>query len=276
MWWVDNVLLLGRTQLETEQRAMGLISLLSSLGVKCNLGKCMKTAQQEVKYVGHLFNLKSGIICHLEAKHQQTLTMVKKQAKASTMVPRYMAMLAGNLLDTCKSNVALEGLPQQLMKETAHAITLAKKRLGPQAPVQQVWSVSSPKSRKCGLVLQAIRMGMEQPCPRVFRRRLGASTYVLTTDSSLQGWGAQLSHMGREVDFAGGLWDQKERQAHITHLEAAGSANTVRVLCQHMGRGDKLRLLTDASSTMFAWKKGSKLAAMNQKIQEAKVALHRQ
>ena len=276
LWWVDDVLLLGRTKVETEQRAVDLISLLTSLGVKCNMGKCMKTSQQVVKYVGHLFNLQSGEIHHLEAKHKQTLKMVKKQAKASTMVPRYMAMLAGNLLDTCKSNVALEGLAQQLMRETASAITLAKSRLGPQASIQAVWSLSSPKSLKCGSILQAIRMGMDQPCPRMFRRRKDARTYVLTTDSSLQGWGAQLSHMGQEVDIAGGLWDPKEKQAHITHLEAAGSANAVMALCPHLARGDELHLLTDASSTMFAWKKGSKLAGMNQKIQEAKVALHRQ
>ena len=158
--------------------------------------------------MGHLFNLKSGKIHHLEAKHQQTLKMAKKQAKASTMVPRYMAMLAGNLLDACKSNVAVEGLAQQLMKETANAIALAKSKLGPHAQVQQVWSVSSPKSLKCGSVLQAIRMGMDKPCPRVFRRQLGSNTFVLTTDASLQGWGAQMCLMGQEMDFAGGLWDQ--------------------------------------------------------------------
>ena len=187
MWWVDDVLLLGSTQLETEQRAMGLISLLNSLGIKCNLSKCMKRAAQDVKYVGHLFNLKSGQLHHLKPKHQQTLKMVKKQAKVTTMVPRYMAMLAGNLLDSCKSNVALEGLAQQLMKETANAVALAKKKLGPQAPVQQICSVSSPKSLKCVSILQAIRMGMDNPCPRVFQRRLGAKTFVLTTDASLQG-----------------------------------------------------------------------------------------
>ena len=82
--------------------------------------------------------------------------------------------------------------------------------------------------------------------------------------------------MGQEMDFAGGLWDQKERQAHITHLEAAGSANAVLVLCHHLERGDELHLLTNASSTMFSWKKGSKLEAMNRKIQEAKAVLPRQ
>jgi hypothetical protein len=275
LWWVDDVLLLGRTQEETELRAVALIHLLTGLGIKCNEKKSMKKASQEVTYVGHVFHLKEGLIWPVEEKRRLTLKMVKKQLKGHTVVAQWLAALAGNLLDSCKSNVAIEGLAQQLMREAAKVIKEVKWRLGPFAPVSRIWRTSVPKSSLCVSILQAIQVGLESPCPRVFRGRPEGARFVVTSDASLQGWGALLTLNGRDLDWAGGLWQTKELQSHITHLEAAGSARAIMSFLPHLGRGDVVHLLTDASSTMFAWLKGSKLVAMNSPILEAKMALHK-
>ena len=275
LWWVDDVLLLGRTQEETELRAGALIRLLTGLGIKCNKKKSMKKASQEVTYVGHVFHLKEGLIRPVEEKRTLTLKMVKKQLKSHTVVAQWLAALAGNLLDSCKSNVAIEGLAQQLMREAAKVIKEVKWRLGPFAPVPRIWRTSVPKSSLCVSILQAIQVGLESPCPRVFRARPAGARFVVTSDASLQGWGALLTLNGRDIDWTGGLWQTKELQSHITHLEAAGSARAIMTFLPHLGRGDVVHLLTDASSTMFAWLKGSKLVAMNSLILEAKMALHR-
>ena len=50
---------------------------------------------------------------------------------------------------------------------------------------------------------------------------------------------------------------------HITHKEAKASALAVLEVINHVPTGSTLSIETDAVSTAWAWKKGSKLKAMN-------------
>ena len=50
-WWVDDILLLGKTKQEAEEGATHLITLLNSLGVRVNPEKSTSQAEKIVNYL---------------------------------------------------------------------------------------------------------------------------------------------------------------------------------------------------------------------------------
>jgi hypothetical protein len=100
------------------------------------------------------------------------------------------------------------------------------------------------------------------PIPKPFRPSNDTEA-VLQTDASDIGWGASLIVKGKEVGTCAQKWTDAEKMLDITHREALASALAVEHLMEHIPPGCRLKLETDAVSTAFAWKKGSKLPAMN-------------
>ncbi len=121
-WYIDDVMILGRTKEETEYRAMTLVEKLTTLGIQVNQEKSMQAAAQTFRYLGHDINLKDNKITPILDKTRQTLRMVKHQQTGKRTQARNLAALAGTLLDTVKSNMAISGLPQQLMSQAGHNV----------------------------------------------------------------------------------------------------------------------------------------------------------
>ena len=59
-----------------------------------------------------------------EVKTQMSLKMAKHLLAGSNCAPKLLGDLAGNLLDAVRSNVKLEGLPQQLLKFNSALVRL--------------------------------------------------------------------------------------------------------------------------------------------------------
>ena len=62
LWYVDDVLCLGRTKEETEVAAAKLVCLFNITGIRVNVAKSMLEASQSVEYLGHTLNLQEHVI----------------------------------------------------------------------------------------------------------------------------------------------------------------------------------------------------------------------
>ena len=130
LWYVDDILCLGETKNQAEHRAQRLVTLLASIGICVNASKCMQEASQQVVYLGHVLDLKNNLVKPQEVKTQASLKMAKHLLASSNCAPKLLGSLASNLLDAVRSNVKLEGLPQQFLKFNSALVRQHAKRLG--------------------------------------------------------------------------------------------------------------------------------------------------
>jgi hypothetical protein len=110
-WHVDDVMVMGNTKEEAEERAWHLVQQLNRLGIRVNKEKTMKEASQTVQYLGHIIDFKENKIQPLPDKVLHAKKLVRKQQAGRVYTPKHLAALAGNLLDMVKSNISLRGLP---------------------------------------------------------------------------------------------------------------------------------------------------------------------
>ena len=277
LWWVDDILILGSSQLQCETRAAAFLNQLTVLGLKANIPKSMQQASQTFSFLGHIFNLAEGRIHPEGAKNEACLRMVRHQLKATTATPRHQARLAGVLLDMMKSNVRLRSLPQQIMALMSKGLRSSAAALNLPHHHPKVWGKSIPKHPLLRNVLLQVKHALLNPIP-VCLRPTNPLLYRLRTDSSDLGWGAQLCRRTQpgswqEVATAAARWGPAMRGRHITHKEALASALGVSHCIRHIPDHCTLLLQSDASSTVWCWKKGTKNPFIHQCIQGAFVSL---
>ena len=185
-WWVDDILILGPDPDKTAQRAQQTIRLLTELGIQINIPKSMKEPAQIFQYVGHIFNLKENTITPIPAKREAAQRMVQHQITSNVYTPRHMAALAGTLLDQTKSNIALLGMPQILMRMAAQGVRYNRSQMW-YPNVQKAWSRSCPKPHQMKEFLHQALHALAQPTPRVLRPSNSAH-YLLQMDASKMAW----------------------------------------------------------------------------------------
>ena len=61
-WFVDDILILGQTQAQTMERESKIVQLLAHLGIQINLKKSLSQPQQQITYLGHIWDLKQSKI----------------------------------------------------------------------------------------------------------------------------------------------------------------------------------------------------------------------
>ena len=121
-WYVDDILALGESKQEAEERSTALVEKMTELEIRVNPEKSMSVANQMFQYVGHNFNLVTNEIWPLEEKTGATLKMAARQLSGNKVQAKNLAALAGNMLDSVKSNVNLTGLPQQVMRHAGKIV----------------------------------------------------------------------------------------------------------------------------------------------------------
>ena len=192
LWYVDDIMILGPTKDITQKRMLLLIHKMTTLGIQINMNKTMKEASQQVTYLGHCFNLKEKLISPLMEKQKVSLAMTKKQLRSQVITPKYLAALAGNLLDANKSNPGLQGLPQQLMKCAAKAVEINRKRLCSNTYKAWHYSVSkqeaSPSQMRLQDLLRMCLYHLQHPVKKVYRHTKDQEL-ILQTDASDKAWG---------------------------------------------------------------------------------------
>jgi hypothetical protein len=113
---------------------------------------------------------------------------------------------------------------------------------------------------------------VDQPIPKVLRPTTNVQL-VLKTDASQEAWGAHLNIGPQELQACSQAWEKEDRRKHITHQEALASAKAVENLLRHIPQGCHLNIQSDATSTVWAWRKGSKIQQLNQPIRQQMVQL---
>jgi hypothetical protein len=264
---------LGESQEEAENHACQLVNILTSVGIRVNVPKSMGAAAQVVDYLGQVLDLQDHLVKPQASKEKIVLNMAKHLVKGATCTPRHLAGLAGSLLDAVKSNVGLEGLPQQLLKVNSKLVRAQAQSLGLSPHHQRCWGLSQPKNPEVDRCLRMIRDALLTPVHRVLRPST-SHKFTLQTDSSGHGWGAVLIQQDTTLSRYSGFWTKQEARRHITWLEAKASALALGQALDLLPQGCELKLQVDAISTRHAWAKGSKLPHLNDLVVGPKVAAH--
>ena len=260
-WWVDDVLLLGSSPQEVTDRACQLVDQLTKLGIRVNVEKSMQVPAQTVTYVGHQINFLTSTLHPVPQRLPQSLKVLKEAGRGAKILPRHLARVGGHLLDCVKSNVALHGLPQQVMQHAGRAVHKNAQIFGVWDR-HRCWSTPVQKSHKIRSLLLDCQKAIQNPIPRPFRPQKD-SVYTLRTDASDRGWGATLLQGGQEILSAAQEWTPQELMAHITYREALASAKGAECALTRLPPGCTLKIQSDATSTVFSWLKGSKIPGMN-------------
>jgi hypothetical protein len=248
------------------ERASKTIQLLTRLGIQINQKKSLNQPQQQVTYLGHIWDLKENKIRPQMPKIQDALKNIKHQLKGKVTTPKHIAATAGQLLDQAKSNVSLWGLTRQLMKQAGKAVSIIRFH-NPHFNLIKAWSKSLPRARLPHLnpILQQCTQALLHPTPLQFRPNSPLEVQ-LQTDASDRGWGACLIQNGKEIANCAQEWDEYQRELHITHREGLASALAVHHLKDHIPQNSTLNIQADVSSTNSTWGNRSKIHGMNKHI----------
>ena len=269
VWYVDDVLIVGRTPQEVEHQAAAAIRLLTNLGIQVNQEKSMKFPAQKFPYLGQILDLETNKVHSQPEKISQATKMVRDVQSAKKVLPRTLAQVAGTLLDIGKRNARLHGLPRQLMKAAGLA-THCNKTKDPGASTHQLWNRRVKITCNCRQTLRDIEFALRQPVPKVLRPPCPDKKFVIHSDASDVGWGGHLVDAeGREISAIARTWTPAERTLHITAREAMASAFTVMEFIPLIPRGAVLTVRSDSTPTVWAWRKGSRLRGMNSHIAKA-------
>ena len=285
-WWVDDILILGRDKADVCTSATRLINLLTKLGVCINPSKSMSQPAQEFTYLGHHWNLVTNRLTPLQPKVASAIQDCKHQLKSNVTTPYHLASLAGKLLDSNKSNTALTGLPQQIMR-LAGKLAARTAYFNPQLTLKQAWRKSTAKTAlqqhtqptsqaapppPLQRTLQTALQALQQPVPRVFRS--SQQPLTMQTDASEKAWGATLIKDKHELATSADVWTTRQSALHITHRECLATALALSHMERLLPPNSHLHVQTDSMATALAWKNGSKNTIMNHIVRPCLMRLH--
>ena len=159
-----------------------LIHKLTQLGIQMNVKKSIVEASQQVVFVGHQFNLQTNCVTPTNKKQAQTMLRIKHQEKGQCFQPSALAGLAGNLKDAMKSNVALQGFPQQVMRHAAQGVHKNCTSMG-HWQKYKCWLQTVKKMPSLIKLLQQCKNAISNPIPRIFRAS-NNTKYIFRLDAS--------------------------------------------------------------------------------------------
>jgi hypothetical protein len=198
--------------------------------VRVNPEKSMSQAEQIFSYLGHKFNLKDNKIMPQYIKNKQILQMCQHQMGGTRCQPKHVARLAGTLVDAAKSNARLQGLPQQIMKKAAQAVS-QNQRL--HWNIQKCGHLATQKPKGLQDLIWEATEAVAEPLPKVLRPSTNIQL-VIKVDASQEAWSAHLNMGSNEIQTCAQTWEGRDRRLHITHQEALASAKAVEALIRQI------------------------------------------
>ena len=226
--FIDDSLLLGRTQEETVQNVFYTVKIFDELGFVIHNEKSQFLPVQEITYLGFKINSTQMTVTLTEERKQKLLNACSdllKQRRAririvasciGLMVSSFLAIPHGPLhyraLERCKI-IALK---------YSHSNWETYMNISDAALEELKWWLDEG-------ACQSAPIHREKPA------------VVLHTDSSLQGWGAVIRETGLQ---ANGLWSQIERESHINELELEAVFRGMKALI-HDRRHEHVRIMSD-------------------------------
>lgn len=276
VWYVDDILLLGRSEAQLLQDLTDLIEMLTYLGVQVNTSKSHLKPTHKLEFLGHILDLRAKLFLPVKDKIRQAQSSVKRCLKGNTIVPRFLASAAGKVLDLAKSIANLHGLPKALMRAAALAVAATQKKQ-PGIAIQKAWSLSAKKPAKLRLYLTLTLQALASPVPTVMAAPPQSPHFHCYVDASLKGWGGSLVLEEKEIATAAERWPSSMDELHSTHKEATVPLEVWNAVHKEIPKHSRLTIHSDCSAVVWGLRAGSARPQMIHPLREvvAKMACHR-
>ena len=233
--YLDDVILLNQSQIGLEKDKLTVLKLLHGLGFVVNLQKSMLSPAQQVEYLGYLINSKN-LTLSLPQRRLLTMLTIRETClhvlTSSSIRVRMLSQLIGMLTST-----VLAVLPAPL-----HYRFLQMQKTKGLLANHQNYNALVTMTADCREELQWWLHHLQEWNGKTMV--IPTPDLVITTDSSLKGWGATSNGVTTQ-----GLWSLQESREHINVLELKAAMFAVMAYAKDLSRVHIL-LRVDNRATM--------------------------
>ena len=271
VWYVDDLLLLSRTQNDLFSKLTTLIRKMTTLGLQINFGKSQIEPSHVVVYLGQVIDLRNRVIRPVKEKVVTVKHLLRRAIPGGTTRPALLAKLAGILLDLKKGLPGLHCLPARLMRMAG--------QLRARAPVgwtlTQQWQSPQPKPPDFLKVISEILRVLGEGVPFPLAHAQSGQVHFWSDASSI-GWAARVfSPQGHLIQQTASRWTARQRMLHITQQEALAAMLGVQILEKFFPPFSVVHLNVDASAVFWGLLRGSANPRMGPPIQSVVLSLAR-
>lgn len=230
--YIDDSFIMGFSELECRRAVTWLVEMFENLGFRVHPEKSKFDPDSSLTFLGYRLDARSMTVRPTEEKCQKVSDKINLIKRKESLSIREVASLAGLLNDVCK------GIDYGLShnKNLERDKIAALRRAGP-AQFEGRMHLSEASLRDLDWWLVNI-------WERDRKIRTRAPRATLTTDASLEGWGAVWGGSS-----TGGRWSQVEKLAHINVLELEAVWLGLNVFCKDL-ENTHLRVETDNTTTV--------------------------
>ena len=200
--YIDDSLIMANSVAECNEATLKLKNLFTELGFTINEEKSSLVPSQKIKFLGYVLDSVNMVVSPTDKKRQKALKLVDKLLMKKNFKIRFVASAIGFIVDLCKGIDYGGNHYRSLERDKILALRRARSK-GYEGSM-----FISKESRK------DLRWWGKNVKFRVKKIRLSQPQVTLTTDASLQGWGAVHNDMK-----VGGRWTEHEQSEHINVLE---------------------------------------------------------
>jgi hypothetical protein len=213
--YIDDTLLQSETFNECVENVQDTVELFDSLGCTYHPDKSVVIPTQEIAFLGFLLNSVLMIVRATPEKAEEIRRVCANAILKPRMTIRDWAQIVGKLI-ACDSGVEFTPLHTNLLEKLKD--TALKERRGN-------YDAHMALSAEAITELEWWRDNIVTSFKPVSH---GQPNMVITTDSSMLGWGAVVTD---SVLYTGGHWDFQEQQHHINYLELEAAFLGLQCFC---------------------------------------------
>lgn len=212
VYYLDDTLLIGRTESECKNNLKRTIELFTFLGLLVNDAKSVLIPCQSIKFLGFLFHTQTMCISLPDDKRKRIREMLTKLLATSRLTVKFLAMVIGTLVSAIPAVRYGQVYIRSLECDKIQALQLNCGDYSSRA------LISDESKLDCHWWLSKI-----MSCYNV----ISSDSFEITmfTDASLIGWGGV-----RNDTNAKGNWNKEEKLLHINELELFAVYNSLRSL----------------------------------------------
>jgi ribonuclease HI len=239
--YMDDLLILGRTQQETAHLTEQTTLALLQFGWTISWDKCQTTPQQRINFLGWHFDFMTMTVQMTDHRRRelidQTQTILKTALARETLPVRTLAQFLGSL-----NFVRLQVTDASLYTSRLNALrTRTVKTWG--------WDSVARLTPWINGELKWWLQTLSRNRPHKLRTDLPGATLV--TDASPWGWGASLQLTGRETVRMWNTWTTDEKRLTSNHREFLAVLLALTTARQSLPKHLTIRVLSDNTTVVF-------------------------
>ena len=212
--YIDDSFIIAESKEECAKAVKFLCDSFTDLGFRVHDKKSVLVPTHEITFLGYILNSQQMNITPPIAKKENVKARIKNLKQQSRPKIREVASVLGLLNDVCKASEFGLGHVKTLEIQKIKALKIVGSK-------QFEGKMSLSKDSLDDLTWWENNIGSAQK--KIY---ISPPTSVLTTDASLQGWGA--CYLGQKT---GGRWNLQEKDKHINVLELKAIELGLKSLC---------------------------------------------